>query len=297
MIKELTKEQEALIPVFIEKWVSQASIKVDKDKAIDATNRIYLRMGLKAPQIVFCESPLDACKKAVEAKKTLKENKCKDERDLYKETNSEWYLSFWWLSWCGWYSFGKEIGVKYEDETIYNDFIDFVSEVSFIIPYENICFISEKPEINWLNRMLHNDKGASVLYPDGYSLWSLNGIKVPREIVETPANELSTQLVLTEKNADIRREIIRKIGIERIEKELGSTVIDEKTVVIGEKNHFYQLIMLNLGDDRKRPFLKMTNPSLNIVHIEGVKPDIMTVESALCYRNRLDKWKAPVWLS
>jgi len=42
---------------------------------------------------------------------------------------------------------------------------------------------------------------------------------------------------------------------------------------------------LNLDDNRKRPYLKMLNPSIGTYHIEGVPQEINTVEKALNWRN------------
>ena len=34
-----------------------------------------------------------------------------------------------------------------------------------------------------------------------------------------------------------------------------------------------------------RPYLKMTNPSIGVFHVEGVHPDCTTVDQALEFRN------------
>lgn len=165
---------------------------------------------------------------------------------------------------------------------MYNLFINFISEVHFIIPYKGIAFISEKPqEIHWDKKVLHNTKGLAVKYEDNYGLYCLNGVRVSKEIVETPASNLDPRLILKEKNAEIRREIIRRIGIERVCNKLGAKCIDKK----GR----YELLLLDLQDDRYRPYLKMVNPSIGTYHIEGVEPHIRTVEDALVWRGGLNE--------
>ncbi len=49
----------------------------------------------------------------------------------------------------------------------------------------------------------------------------------------------------------------------------------------------YDLILLDLGDNRERPYLKMLNPSTETYHIEGVPPVCKTVKSALMWRNKM----------
>jgi hypothetical protein len=51
----------------------------------------------------------------------------------------------------------------------------------------------------------------------------------------------------------------------------------------------YELLILNMGDGRRRPYLKMKNPSIKTWHIEGVAPEIKTVKEALAWRNGTDE--------
>jgi len=128
------------------------------------------------------------------------------------------------------------------------------------------------------NMLLHNDKGASVRYADGFSVYSLNGVRVTRELVETPAEKLDPQLVVKETNAEVRREIVRKIGVERLVQKLGAKTLDKKGS--------YELLNIDLGENRFRPYLKMLNPSVGTYHIEGVAPECRTIEQALNWRNQ-----------
>lgn len=124
---------------------------------------------------------------------------------------------------------------------------------------------------------LHKDSGPSVVFRDGWKMWNLNGVRVPQEISETPADRLDPRLILSERNAEVRREIVRKIGADRVVSELGV----KKLETWGN----YSLITLDLGDGRHRPYLKMLNPSIGTWHIEGVRPDCRTIEAALTWRN------------
>jgi hypothetical protein len=164
---------------------------------------------------------------------------------------------------------------------------DLSKHSSWLYLYKNIAVISDKPIKIAVNKAgkIHCDDGPCVLYSDGFAVYGLNGIRLTKEIVETPAKDLSAKLILTEKNAEIRREIVRKIGIERICADLNSVIID--------KRDNYELLKLDLGDGTARPYLKMKNPSIDAVHIEGVHPDCDTVDKALAWRNGLDKFEEP----
>lgn len=144
--------------------------------------------------------------------------------------------------------------------------------------YEKKCFVSLRPaEVHWQGHLLHNENGPAVRYRDGFAIWSLNGVTVSREIVETPPTEIDASLIYRERNVEVRREIVRKIGMEQLCLKLKARCLDR------EAN--YELLYLNAGDNRFWPYLKMTNPSTGAYHVEGVAPGIKTVREALAWRN------------
>ena len=122
------------------------------------------------------------------------------------------------------------------------------------MPYENLVIISEKPiELN-LNKQgqLHKDGSMSVKYADDWGIYALNGIQVPQLIAETPAEKLDPKIILEEKNADIQREIIKKIGAERVLQKLNAKCLDEYDRTIEGKKCHYKLLQLKVGSiDRK----------------------------------------------
>jgi hypothetical protein len=126
---------------------------------------------------------------------------------------------------------------------------------------------------------VHSENGAAVRWPEGREeYFVLNGVPVSREIVETPARELNPRLMLSEKNVNVRREIVRKIGFDRICRGLNAECIDSEGG--------YELLLLDLEDGRARPFLRMKDPSTGICHVDGVAPECRTVASALEWRNQ-----------
>ena len=126
---------------------------------------------------------------------------------------------------------------------------------------------------------LHRDGAPAILYPDGFALFRLNGISVPEWLAVKPAAEIQPREMLGISNAEVRREFVRKVGIVRICQGLNARVVSSCGL--------YELLELDIGDGRRRPYLKMQNPSVDAVHIEGVHPDCKTVQDALNYRNGL----------
>jgi hypothetical protein len=128
---------------------------------------------------------------------------------------------------------------------------------------------------------LHAETGPAVSWQGSDERYFfLNGVHVSEEIVETPANRLDPRLMLFERSADVRREIIRKVGIERVCEAFNAQCVDR----LGD----YELLLLDLRDGRVRPFLKMKNPSIGVYHIEGVAPECRTVAEAIAWRNQSD---------
>ncbi len=153
-------------------------------------------------------------------------------------------------------------------------------------PLNNICIFSEKPIIiNRHNKRLHCDGGPAIEYEDGYKIWALNGIIVSKKIAETPANKLDPKLIFSESNADIRAQIVEKIGYSRLynklkAKKCGKLKLGNK-IDIGYDE--YTLLKLEYNG-RIIPALKMLNASENIYHIEGVDPSCETIEQAFYWR-------------
>jgi len=155
---------------------------------------------------------------------------------------------------------------------------------NWLLPYQDICFISERHNICELkDQKLHCSTGPAIQYPDFWSIYALNGVRVTKEIVETPAEQLDPNLILTEKNAEIRREIVRKIGVERICQKLQTKTRD--------KWNGYELLELPIPEmETKAVYLKMRNPSIGTYHLEGIPPEITTCQQALRWRTGGLEW-------
>lgn len=302
MINRITLEQEKQIPKYIKKWVGVASRPMNHKKAIEYTRKLYKSMNQEESIIIFGVSPLhtillcelffrmikedkDLLNKISQLYSQLYSRLDAINNNLIKSINSTWYLGVGWLTWCGWYEYGKSIGIEFDNDK-YDLFVNFNSEVNFIIPYKGICFISEKPvEINWNNSRLHKDGGLAVKYSDGYGLYCLNGVKVDKYLAETPEGELDIEYFKKEKNADVKAEFIRKFGIERMQS-LGDKICDAKK----NSNEWfrkseYELINMGkiFGIDYA-PHLRMKNLTTGTWHFEAVSPDCHTIEDALKFR-------------
>ena len=199
------------------------------------------------------------------------------------------------------------LGVQFDLRREYEWYLSTAS-VGYIYPMEAFCVVSDRPTAMHMNEeRLHYDTGPALAYGDGFEIYCLSGIRVAPEVVLTPGEQLDPRLILTEQNAEVRREIVRKIGIERVCEKLNAEVVDKQTLTVrnwADKPGFlpkiirlllghlkeptilhYELLMLDIGDGTKRPYLKMRNPSIGTYVVEGVAPGITTVQRAIEFRN------------
>ncbi|MFN6471608.1 MAG: DUF6745 domain-containing protein [Nostoc sp. SerVER01] len=74
LIEKLTPEQEALIPVYREKWraIALSTERIDREKALEVVKATYTAIGKQQQEIIFCESPYTGLK--IIFKKLLKLN-------------------------------------------------------------------------------------------------------------------------------------------------------------------------------------------------------------------------------
>jgi len=263
MIESLTKEQEEKFPEYVRKWLSigLCTNPADKTKSEALIDDVYKAGGLEPPKTkIWLLSPFEIKKYNIPFDSS---NFCYGQHDA---------------SWLGFYDyFLNELGLECVKPLI--PLIELSKVCGWFYPTKDTVYLCERPEIVLLeNGLLHCDGGPAIKFRDGICLWSLNGVPVPQIIAETSWDKLDAHLILSTSNAEVRREIVRKIGIEKIVKDLNAVVVDKKDE--------YELLMLDLGDDRKRPYLKMKNPSIGTYHIEGVHPDCKTVEEALNFRNQ-----------
>jgi len=196
----------------------------------------------------------------------------------------DYYSSYYWSQsgnvvsgYCAFYDFlmneVKKLDVPWDV------FTNVTSYLHYFWTFKDFVFLTEKPKSLKFNskNQLHCEDGLACEYNDGWGLYSLNGVSVPEYVVKTKPEQFDCNFLLKEKNAEVRREIVRKVGIDLICQRLNAKIMDKKDN--------YELINLDLGDDSYRPYLKMLNPSIGVWHVEGVHPNCRTVEDALNFRN------------
>ena len=306
MISELTPEQVQQMPVFVEKYVKAGlnTDRIDRENAKKFVTKLYKLLGRDEtdPVCIVMGGPTDAwiavymleqlsspetgeTKPLPQevfdrvSKQVLDQSGVKLENKVsagIKELVWPYLDGHCWAPYIAWIKFYESIGVKITvDYSVIEDSLEFGN----IYPLTKYCVISEKPlEINRNSSGLHNATAPALLYADKTRIWALNGVVVPDWLVLTKWDKLDCHEFAKIQNAEVRREFIRKVGVERLCTELKSEVLD--------KQGDYELHLIDLGGTTGNwPYLKMKNPSIGVWHMEAVAKTCKTVDAALTWRN------------
>jgi hypothetical protein len=88
---------------------------------------------------------------------------------------------------------------------------ELAQSAGWALPHQNICWVSERHHI--LSRddrgRLHCNTGPACAYPDGWAIYAVHGVRVPRYVIEDPA-QIDVARIGAETNAEIRRVMIER---------------------------------------------------------------------------------------
>src|SRR3990167_985612 len=196
---------------------------------------------------------------------------------------------------AGWLSFydyfNEVVGLKEETYKV-QGLISLAKSAGWALPYENICWVSERHQV--LNRdnrgRLHFLTGPSVMYPDGWEIYAINGVLVPEKVVKQPESYTEEE-IKNEKNSEVIRVLAERLGWDKFLNIIGSKRID--VWVDPRTGLVYELLDTKERRGELQPrFLKMESPTLN----DGSKPFYMEpVDPGLRTAKAARKWQLAYW--
>ena len=315
IIEKLTKEQEDQIPIYLKKWVDNglSTKPLDETQAIEALKNIYKIPNFEGPKyFLFFRSPYECFVASNIFEKLLPEDTPEDQIKpliLKYLENNEWKKQIksldnysmifgnieWDIGWTGFYDYVLNVlfPERKNEFKLFESYADSLTKIHIFLPFENVVFFSDRPTDINLNEegKLHADLKPALKYADGYSIYSLNGVRVPEYLVMTKGEDLNVLTVMGERNVDVRREGLRKIPLEKIINDTGAKVID--TWNDDRPWCDYTLYEMDFRDGKKRIVLRMKNPSEGTWHFERVEDDVKTVKQALAWRNGQEDYLNP----
>ena len=193
----------------------------DRPRAEAAITRMYELIDEAPPTFVWCQSPATAllCLEVLDSSLWS---------TLHSSLWSSLRSSFWGqheVSWSAFYSFcASELGVTYDaagSEKL-GLWQSIAESCGWWYPYRGLVVACERPAAvhmeptgtvdGWLGTgtyRLHNDTGPALAFGDGWSVWAINGVRVPQAVVESPET-ITPEMILAESNAEVRRVMIER---------------------------------------------------------------------------------------
>jgi len=322
-ISELTPEQKAKMPEYVKKWIAigNDTSRLNYDRTVDIIHAVQKHILKKEPTpVLIFDNPMEAwvaCNYAAHGHKVNELKNCVEE--FFSGKKPKWKLGQYVSPYLNgsfaaptfaFYDFFKfELGVSFDTtgtpvaaaqdnsalsvDELY-EIWKSTTELGLIYPIHDVqgaaqdmCIVSQKPSRVKVNEagVVHCDGAVAIEY-EGHGdikIYALNGVTVPDWLALTPAQNIPVERIHEIKNADIKAEFVRKIGVERL-LDMGSKVdsYEAHSDEWWHKSQYELWDMHNLFPNVEyAPHLKMLNQTTKIWHVEAVSPSCRTIEDAL----------------
>lgn len=244
-IEKLTPEQEAMFPVYVERWtkIGMSTEPVDFWQAKAAALLAYDKAGLPHPTRFFtAKSPMDAIRLIKELEPSFTDQEIFNDM-TYGCHNAPWFAFYQF--------FRDEVNLEFCHQL--DGLIDLASHCGWVSFYDDTVVFQDRPEIIKMDdqNRLHCEDGPAIRYRDGFSVYAWHGVRIPSEWIEHKA-DLTPQTALTWENIEQRRCACEILGWARILRELNAQVIDsDDDPMIGT------LVEVDIPDIGREKFLKV----------------------------------------
>lgn len=266
-IKELTPEQEALFPEFVEKWVSIGLVTDECNviDAVEAIKEVYRVQDLEPPSYYI--GPVNNPYEGALAEKILHEfvtnktefrdaqhlnelvmaeiaERVKSPEKEQASLNSQIYGNAdYWLSF---YDYWLHINTMVPDDQkiegidVVKPLIELAKHIGWWTPLEDVAILQHKP------LEIHRDEEHRLHNPDGYALkyrgesnfcnlYKIHGVTVPESVIK---KTFTAQDIEKEENVEVRRIMLDIYGTERFIEETNAIEIHSDEFGILYKKEF-----------------------------------------------------------
>ena len=221
--------------------------------------------------------------------------------DKVRAKNIEWFefcgCFFYDFGWVGFYDYFMKIGVLDNTDTDFINYSNLIkNKIWDIIACEDICVIVKAPlKVHFDEKgRLHNEKTYAVEWCDGTGEYFIEDYAFDDELFEKVRDDkISANEIMRLENTEQRRICFRKIGSERILKELNSELISEDKKIYALKNGKKKEVVESVydvelkddydseGKELKARFVKLFDPSKDEFCILRVDPSSEETKTVL----------------
>lgn len=132
---------------------------------------------------------------------------------------------------------------------------------------------------------LHAPEGPSISWPDGTRAHHMHGMRFPRHVVEEPMRITAAE-IMEERNSEIRRVMLEKMGIGRFLNESNAHVLDQDTDGRGMPRRL--LAQRLWGWAEISVYVEVTCPSTGHVYYLRVPPETRSCAQAVAWTFGMD---------
>jgi hypothetical protein len=176
-IEELTPEQQARIPFYLEKFknIGLSTRPTDRAKAEAAVKRSYTYLKMQEPEIFWAEDPFSGARMAAQFANGVENPTGKQIAEQAEHASYGSFNAYW----VAFYSFvARELPVE-RDELI-EIVEDIVEECGVYWTFEDAVILTPKPvKISMVDDKLHDSEDMAIKYANGAGLYAINGELVP----------------------------------------------------------------------------------------------------------------------
>lgn len=219
----------------------------------------------------------------------------------------KYYQIDWWgdTSWYGYLAYYEflynEVFPKYKNQ-IFEDYLSKCHNISSIVTFENIAFISRPPVFINFNEKnhLHCVHDAAVAFKDGWKLYYIDGVYFDETIFKKffmDKNWTSKDFVEID-NAEQKAIIIKEIGFEKLIDLLpNKIVVDNVTKPFNNNKHQlvnYQLISFQLNNNEhkmvKVEWYEAGKKRRTVLGVPNTITDVIEAVAWTCYKTK-EEWE------
>lgn len=216
VITELTPEQEARMPEWVDMWIKigcDTGQEIDGEACFQAVKNLYNTNEFRRytpEKYVVVDSPLGIYEVS------------KD-----KDFINKCCFGSFEASWLSYYTYFRDV-VGIDLDPRLRDLETLAKYVSLYFTHEDTVIFSRKPtEIHLDNGLLSNENGPAILFADGFAIYSIRGNQVTEQIVMHPET-LTVKQIDSEQNSDIQSIMIDRFGWDRYIAESNAKLIDSR---------------------------------------------------------------------
>lgn len=240
MLTQLTEEQKARMPFYVDKWtkIGLSTNAVDRPAAEISIKALYALAKLSEPRVEWYDDPIQGSNAAMDFAAKHSKNK-----EIIRDAGLSYFGGTLWAGYPAWADFfNVECNIELD-----RNYIDLHSNCGYYFCLDGLVIATEKPlKINLDEQgRLHNFNGKSIEYRSGWGLFHIHGIEVPGWIVKAP-QKINNKTIDAEENIEVRRVMLDIYGADNYLKNGNYEVLDIDTDQFGRQR---RLLRSQNGDD------------------------------------------------